>query len=63
MRVAAEAGAKRLALFHHDPSHGDDTIDRLAAEARAHAVGTSLVEVIAAAERTTVSLSLAATTA
>lgn len=63
VRVAAEAGAKRLALFHHDPSHGDDTIDRLAAEARAHAVGTSLVEVIAAAERTTVSLSLAATTA
>jgi len=31
--VAAESGAKRLALFHHDPSHDDDTLDRLAEEA------------------------------
>ncbi len=31
--VAAEAGAKRLALFHHDPSHHDDMLDRLAEEA------------------------------
>lgn len=31
--VAAQAGAKRLALFHHDPSHDDDTLDRLAAAA------------------------------
>ena len=59
VRVAAEAGAKRLALFHHDPSHSDDIIDRLLAEARGFAVGTSLVEVLAAAERTTVSLSAA----
>lgn len=59
VRVAAEAGAKRLALFHHDPSHSDDIIDRLLVEARGFAVGTSLVEVIAAAERTTVSLSAA----
>ena len=57
VRVAAEAGAKRLALFHHDPSHSDDIIDRLLVEAQGHAAGTSLVEVIAAAERTTVSLS------
>ena len=34
VRVAAEAGAKRLALFHHDPSHGDDVIDRLLLEAQ-----------------------------
>jgi len=63
VRVAAEAGAKRLALFHHDPSHGDEVVDRLLLEAQGHAVGTSVTEVIAAAERTTVSLSLAPATA
>jgi len=31
--VAAEAGAKRLALFHHDPSHDDEMLDRLTDEA------------------------------
>lgn len=31
--VAAQSGAKRLALFHHDPSHDDDMLDRLTAEA------------------------------
>jgi phosphoribosyl 1,2-cyclic phosphodiesterase len=28
-RVAAEAGARRLALFHHDPTHTDEDLDRL----------------------------------
>jgi ribonuclease BN (tRNA processing enzyme) len=60
VRVAAEAGAKRLALFHHDPSHGDDVVDRLRREAEAFAVGTSLTEVMAAAEGLTVSLTAAA---
>ena len=31
--LAAEAGAKRLALFHHDPSHDDDRLDELCAAA------------------------------
>ena len=31
--LAGEVGAKRLALFHHDPGHNDDMIDRLAAAA------------------------------
>lgn len=57
VRVAAEAGAKRLALFHHDPSHGDDVVDRLLAEARELAVGSSVVEVLAAAEGLTLALS------
>ncbi len=57
VRVAAAAGARRLALFHHDPAHGDDTVDRLLAEARELAAGTSIVEVIAAYEGLTVSLS------
>ncbi|HEX2576534.1 MAG TPA: MBL fold metallo-hydrolase [Aquihabitans sp.] len=59
VRVAAEAGAKRLALFHHDPSHGDDVVDRLRVEAEALAIGTSIVEVVAAAEGLTVALEAA----
>jgi phosphoribosyl 1,2-cyclic phosphodiesterase len=59
VRVAAEAGAKRLALFHHDPSHGDETIDRILVDAGAFAVGTSVVEVVAAAEGLTLALSTA----
>jgi phosphoribosyl 1,2-cyclic phosphodiesterase len=59
VRVAAEAGVSRLALFHHDPAHGDDTVDRLVREAQAMAEGTSIVEVIGAAEGLTVSLELA----
>ena len=47
--VAAEAGARRLALFHHDPSHGDDVLDRLVAEC-ARAGRERGVEVVGAAE-------------
>lgn len=32
--VAEQAGVERLALFHHDPLHGDDDIERLEAEAQ-----------------------------
>jgi phosphoribosyl 1,2-cyclic phosphodiesterase len=60
VRVAAESGARRLALFHHDPSHDDGIVDRLLVEARDFAAGTSVVEVVAAAERTTISLTPAA---
>ena len=63
VRVAAEAGAKRLALFHHDPAHNDEVIDRLRAEAEALAGGTSITEVLAAAEGLTVALSEAPATA
>lgn len=56
VRVAAEAGARRLALFHHDPSHHDGIVDRLLAEARGRIEGTGVEEVIAAAERTTMVL-------
>jgi ribonuclease BN (tRNA processing enzyme) len=47
--VAREANAKRLILFHHDPSHTDDDLDRMTAEVQAAAAGSS-VEVIAARE-------------
>jgi phosphoribosyl 1,2-cyclic phosphodiesterase len=54
LHVAREAGARRLCLFHHDPSHGDDELDRLHAELRAQiGPGTSLSgpdEVIGARE-------------
>lgn len=33
MRLCQEAGVKQLAIFHHDPSHNDDFMDKLAAEA------------------------------
>jgi phosphoribosyl 1,2-cyclic phosphodiesterase len=47
--LAAEVGARQLALFHHDPSHDDDMLDRLAADATS--CGKDLgVEVFAARE-------------
>jgi len=53
--VAREAGAKRLALFHHDPAHDDDSVDALLDYACDAAESTSLAEVIAAYEGLTVS--------
>lgn len=52
--LAQEVGAKRLAMFHHDPAHDDEMIDRLVARARAE---VSDVEVFAAAQGLTVELS------
>jgi phosphoribosyl 1,2-cyclic phosphodiesterase len=50
VHVAAESGSRRLALYHHDPDHTDDILDRLVAGAL-HAPGASrLDEVVAAAE-------------
>jgi phosphoribosyl 1,2-cyclic phosphodiesterase len=56
VRVAAEAGARRLALFHHDPEHDDVTLDGLVAGAAARASATGVREVFAAAEGRTVTL-------
>ncbi len=53
--LAAAAGAKRLALFHHDPAHSDGKLDRLTAAARA--CGADLgVDVFAAVEGRSVTL-------
>jgi phosphoribosyl 1,2-cyclic phosphodiesterase len=49
VKVAREAGVKRLVLFHHDPSHGDEMLDDLLAGARAEA-GSGGLEVLAAYE-------------
>jgi len=49
--VAREAGVRRLVLFHHEPAHGDDAMDRLVAEARRLvAPGAMPTEVLAARE-------------
>lgn len=51
--LAAHVGARRLALFHHDPDRDDDHLDRLAGLATA--CGASMgVDVFAAAEGMTV---------
>lgn len=50
VHVAREAGARRLALFHHDPSHSDVDIDGMLANARTLAEGTTIDEVVAAHE-------------
>lgn len=48
--VAAASGARRLALFHHDPAHDDAALDALHADAQAFAAQTSVTEVLLAAE-------------
>jgi phosphoribosyl 1,2-cyclic phosphodiesterase len=53
--VAAKAGAKRLALFHHDPLRSDDALDEVAAMARACGESHG-IEVVAASEGLTISL-------
>jgi hypothetical protein len=47
--VAVQAGAKRVALFHHDPAHDDETLDALAVAAVAQGEAAG-VEVITAYE-------------
>src|SRR5438477_6939674 len=49
--VAMAAGARRVALFHHDPTHDDAAMERLEARAKARAEAAgSRMEVFAARE-------------
>src|SRR5215510_5619296 len=49
--VAIAAGVRRLALFHHDPTHDDATIQKLETDARARALAANApLDVFAAAE-------------
>jgi phosphoribosyl 1,2-cyclic phosphodiesterase len=50
VHVAHEAGARKLALFHHDPGHGDDMIDGILEYASDLAAGVGGPAVIAASE-------------
>ncbi len=56
VHVAGEAGAKRLALFHHDPAHDDAVVDDIVYYARSLAPAYGLAEVIGAAEGLSVAL-------
>jgi phosphoribosyl 1,2-cyclic phosphodiesterase len=49
VEVAVQSGAKKLVLFHHDPSHCDDSVDGLLKMARTLGEPRG-IEVIAAAE-------------
>lgn len=53
VRLAEAAGAKRLAIFHHDPAHDDAVLDRITREAEAAWPGA-----IIAAEGLTLRLAL-----
>jgi phosphoribosyl 1,2-cyclic phosphodiesterase len=35
--LAVEAGCRRLILFHHEPEHDDDALDRLLAHTQGYA--------------------------
>jgi hypothetical protein len=50
-----EAGARRFLLFHHDPSHNDECIDKMVTTARELAANTA-VWIDAAAENQTIRL-------
>lgn len=56
VRVAAQAGAHRLALYHHDPTHTDRDLDRLLSRARRLHDAKRLDDVSLAREGTTVDL-------
>jgi ribonuclease BN (tRNA processing enzyme) len=55
LRVANEAGARRLCVFHHDPWRTDDDLDALVAVARANLSGAT-EEIFAAAEGMTLTV-------
>ena len=50
LHVAKESGARTVALFHHDPAHGDDMVDQLEREAQERSAAVDGAEVVAAAE-------------
>lgn len=54
VRVAAQAEARRLILFHHDPAHGDRMVEALLNGARRLPDAKSLEEISAAREGWTV---------
>ena len=56
LEVAHQAAARELGLFHHDPAHDDDTVDRLLAGAQERCSHLDVVDVSAAAEGHTISL-------
>lgn len=62
VEVAAQSGARTLALFHHDPGHTDVRLDELLVQARELGESRGVGEVIAAAEGLTLSFERARAT-
>ncbi|MGH8981408.1 MAG: MBL fold metallo-hydrolase [Acidimicrobiales bacterium] len=56
LRVAAASGVRRLALFHHDPSHSDEDMDELLGAARRLPDAARLDELTVATEGKTVTV-------
>jgi phosphoribosyl 1,2-cyclic phosphodiesterase len=57
VELARDAGCRRLVLFHHNPDHDDQAMDRLVAQARATAdVIAPGLHVVAAIEGQTLEL-------
>ena len=50
VHVAREAGARTLALFHHDPAHTDTDVDEIAKRAADASAAVNGAEVVASAE-------------
>jgi phosphoribosyl 1,2-cyclic phosphodiesterase len=48
VHVAHEAGVKHLVLFHHDPLHGDEDMDRIAGDAGELAASVGVPEITVA---------------
>ncbi|MFI5280380.1 MAG: MBL fold metallo-hydrolase [Gemmatimonadales bacterium] len=55
VKLATEAGAKQLALFHHEPEHDDKAMDEIVKRA-GHEAGKGKLEVFAATEGATLKL-------
>jgi ribonuclease BN (tRNA processing enzyme) len=47
--LAKEGGCRRLILFHHEPEHDDNALDRLVADTKAYAAGVAPKLVVEAA--------------
>lgn len=60
VHVAAEAGVRSLALFHHDPGHDDESVDYMVLGAAERARQRGVPKVFAASEGLTVSVERAA---
>ena len=56
LTVASRSGAKRLVLFHHDPSRDDDQLDALLAAAVLDGERLGVPEVLAAHEGLVITL-------
>ena len=57
VEVANASSVKTLCLFHHDPSHGDDAVDRMLDRALKARNGSGApLEIVAAAEGLAVSI-------